>query len=334
MAITNSVLPLVLERAATVWPDNMTAADFIPNFDVLRGIQEQQTARLDFVNLPDGVDARIAWLNNCDISVEDCTDTCTFTGVEADALKKDISIDQCKQSTFSVKLDEWRDNLFGMSDAVAVNLNKVMVSQLEYVAQQAVVFLNAQDGTNEYTNGGAWTVDSSGTTIPSSAWDTTGIFGKLRTAAIKNRFTNPYLITGENLDYLMYMSETSQANGEGKGDARRIAQMPVYFDLFNVDTVNEDVLATYLLNRGAVAFLSKGYYPTTPQVLDGNHTRFSVRNRFFPQLIHDVERRVACDTGVWAEHWKVKARFDFELNPLGCTATRTGIIKLIKEAGI
>ena len=318
-----------------IWPDNMTAADFTPQFEVLRAIKEQQTARLQIVDLPTGVDARIAWLNNCDIAVDEtCADECTFSGPEADSYKKDLSIDQCIESTFSVKVDEWSDNLFGMSDAVAINLNKVMKAQLENIAAKAVTFLNANDGTNTYTNGGLWTVDASGTTIPANQWDTTAIFGALRRTALMNRFDNPFMITGENLDQLFYMSQTSQQNGEGKGDANRIAQMPTYFDLFNVDNTNTPDYVTYLLSRGTVAFMSKGFFSAQPQVMDGNHTRFSVRNRFFPDLVHDVERYNACSGGVWTENWKVKAKFDFALNPLGCTASRTGILRLIKESGI
>jgi len=252
----------------------------------------------------------------------------------AASYKKDLSIDQCIESTFSVKMDIWRDNAFAMSDAVAVNLNKVMVAHLENVTQKGIAFLNSNDGTNVYTNGGSWTVDASGTLIPAAQWDSTAIFGALVRAAKKNKFNNPYLISGENLDQLFFMSQTSAMNGEGKGDANRIAQMRAYFDLFNVDDVNDPDLVTYVMNRGAVAFLSKGYYGNAPQVLDGNMTRFSVPNRFFPQLIHDVEKYNGCVGGVWSEHYKVITRFDFELNPLGCTAARTGIMRLIKEAGI
>lgn len=335
MANTNSVLPLVLERATTIWPDSMTAADFTPNWEALKALSENDTARKDFINLPDGVDARIVWLDNCDIAVdESCSNDCTFTGVEAASYKKDLSIDQCIESTFSVKMDAWRDNAFAMSDAVAVNLNKVMVAHLENVTQKGIAFLNSNGGTNVYTNGGSWTVDASGTSIPAAQWDSTAIFGALVRTAKKNKFNNPYLISGENLDQLFFMSQTSAMNGEGKGDANRIAQMKAYFDLFNVDDVNDPDLVTYIMNRGAVAFLSKGYYGNAPQVLDGNMTRFSVTNRFFPQLVHDVEKYNACTGGVWSEHYKVITRFDFELNPLGCTAARTGIMRLIKEAGI
>ncbi|WP_196299627.1 hypothetical protein, partial [Streptococcus pneumoniae] len=82
---------------------------------------------------------RIAWMNNCDITVDtyDSTD-CTFSGPEADVTSMDLSIDQAKESTFSVPLDAYRDNIFGFADAVAVNLNKVQVAQAEAVASFCV----------------------------------------------------------------------------------------------------------------------------------------------------------------------------------------------------
>lgn len=335
MAITNSALPLVLRRASEVWPGNMSEKDFMPHIDTLYSIREQQTARLDYVNLPDGVDARIAWMNQCDLTVDTLVTTdCSFSGAEADTSKKDLTIDQAKQTTFSVPLDAYRDNLFGFADAVATNLNMTMVAQAEAVAQYAVGVINANLGVSTYNNGGAWVVSGTTNTVPAAEWESTAIFGRLQIAARKARFNNPYLLSGENLYQLAYMARTSAGNGEGSGDFRRINEMPIYNDIWNVDEVNDPHLLTYMIERGTFAFMSKGYYPTTPEVLNGNFSRFSVSNRFFPELIHDVETLTDCSSGVWKQHWKVIPRYKVEINPAGCTATRTGVIAFTKEAGI
>lgn len=335
MAITNSALPLVLRRASEVWPGNMSEKDFIPHIETLMAIRDQQTARLEYVNLPDGVDARIAWIDQCDLTVDTFVSTdCSFSGPEADTYKKDLTIDQVKETKFSVPLDAWRDNLFGFADAVAVNLNKVMVAQAEAVAQYAVGVVNANLGVNTYNNGGNWTIAGTTNTVPAAEWENTSFMGKLQIMARKARFNNPFLLSGENLYQLAYMARTSSANGEGKGDAVRIGEMPLYNDIWNVDDVNDPDLLTYMIERGALAFLSKGYYPTTPETLNGNFQRFSLANRFFPALIHDVETLTDCTSGVWKQHWKVIPRYKVEINPTGCTATRTGILALTKEAGI
>ena len=335
MAITNSVLPLVLRRASEVWPGNMSEKDFIPHIETLYALRDQQTAQIQLVNLPDGVDARIAWMTQCGLTVDNLVTTdCSFTGAEADTEKMDLSIDQAKQTTFSVPLDAYRDNLFGFADALATNLNMTMVVQAESVAQYCVGVMNANLGVNEYTTASGWTVSGTSTTIEASQWDSTAIFGRFQIAARKNRFNNPFLLSGENLYQLAYMARTSNGNGEGKGDFVRINEMPIYNDIFNVDEVNDPSLLTYMVERGTFAFASKGYYPTAPETLNGNFQRFSIRNRFFPSLIHDVETLVDCSSGVWKQHWKVIPRYKLFLNPTGCTATRTGVLAFTKEAGV
>lgn len=335
MSITAGVLPLVLAKSSVVWPNSMVEADFMPEYVTMQAIAAQQTANVSTINLPDGVDVKLTWLNNCDLTVDTCVDNvCTFTGAEADVSSQTLSIDQCKEVLFSEKIDIWRDNIYGQADAIAVNLNKAMKQHLEQVAQYSIGVINANLGVNEYTNGGAWTVNSTETLIPAGEWSDTGIFGKLRRAAKKNRLDTPYILDGENLDQLIYMAKTNAQNGEGKGDNFRAGEMPVYTDLFNVDEVNDPALITYLINRGALAFASKGYFPTVPEKLTDTYMRFSVPNRWFPQLIHDVEVNRTCTAGVWQDNYRVKARYKLFVNPTGCTATRTGMLAFTKESGI
>lgn len=343
MAITNSTLPALIMKSSTVWPNNMTQADFVPKIETLRAISAEQTANVSAVGLPDNPDVKVVWLNNCDLTVDACVDNvCTFTGESASSYTQTLSIDQCAQTEISESYDVWRENEFQMADAMAVNLNKAMKNQAEYVARYAVGVINTNLGTNEHDNQGTWTIDGNGDVeISGAEWDTTAIYGKLRRNAMKNYLDNPYILTGENLDQLQFMALTAQANADGKGDATRAGIMRSYFDLFSVDTVNTPDYWTYLINRGALAFASKGYFPavddpTNPrgaQVFSYGKARFSIRNRFFPQLIHDVEMFDACDTGVEKLHMRVKARYKVFVNPTGCTATRTGMLGF-KNTGI
>lgn len=331
MAITAGALPAILERASTRWPGNMSEVDFRPQIETLNAIREQQTAQLQTVNLPDGVDVKIVWMTQCDVAVDtyDSTD-CTFSGPEADVDSKTLSIDQAKESVFSVPLDAFRDNVFGFADAVSTNLLRTMVVQAEAVASYCVGIIDTNLGVNVYNNQGNWTVNGTNTEVAGSEWESTAIMGKLMMAARKNKMDNPFLLSGENLAQLAYMARTSQRNGEGPGDFVRISEMPLYNDILNVDDYNtvggNTTYKTYMINRGALAFASKGYYPTTPESLNGNFQRFSVANRFFPGLIHDVETLVDCTSGVWKQHWKVIPRYKLFVNPSGCTATRTGLL--------
>lgn len=342
MAITNSTLPHVLARATSLWPMNMSQSDFTPQFETLRAITENQTAQMQTVGLADQQDIRITWLNNCDLTVDACADNvCTFSGETASSYVQTLSIDQCIQTEISEPIDAWRDNEFGMADALAVDLLKAQKAHLESISQYSIGVINANLGVNEHDNMGAWTISGTSTQIPGAEWDSTAIFGKLRRNAIKNRLDNPFLLTGENLDQLQYMALTSQANADGKGDAQRASQMKAYFDLFNVEEVNDPNYITYMINKGSLAFASKGYFvrvddplqPRAPEVLNGNYSRFSIANRFFPSLIHDVETDVSCSSGVWKVNYRLKSRYKTFVNPTGCTATRTGMLAFT-NAGI
>jgi hypothetical protein len=347
MAITNSTLPALIQRATTIWPNNMTQEDFIPQIQVLEAIRAEQTARLEPVGLPDNPDVKAVWLNNCDLTVDACVDdVCTFSGESASSFVQTLSIDQCAQTEVSEPYDAWRENEFQMADAMSVNLNKVMKAQAEYVARYAVGVINTSAGVNEHTNQGQWVVNGTTTEVPFADFDNTSIYGKLRRSAVINRLSNPFILSGENLDQIQYMALTGQMNADGKGDAARANALRAYFDLFNVDSVNtvggETSYLTYMINRGALAFASKGYFPrvddpTNPrgaQAFTYGKLRFSIANRFFPNLIHDVEMFDACDTGVEKLHMRIKARYKVFVNPTGCTATRTGILRFKNMLGI
>jgi len=313
----------------------MVRADLVPQFVTLQAIAEQQTANLSVVGLPDNPDVKITWLNNCDLTVDACADNvCTFAGESVSSYVQTLSIDQCAQTEFSESFDTWRENEFGMAEAQSLNMLKAMKAHVESISQYAVGVIEANLGTNIHDNQGQWTINGDTVEVPGSEWETTAIYGKLRRNAVKNRLDMPYILTGENLDQLQYMALTNQANGEGKGDAARVNTLPAYFDLFNIEEVNDPLYVTYLINKGALAIASKGYFPRVDnpqapagsQVLDGNYERFSIANAFFPSVIHDVERVVSCPSGVWKENYRLKSRYKVFVNPTGCDSTRTGLL--------
>ncbi len=337
MAITASLQPVTLLKATQVWPDSMVEADFMPEYGVMTAIKKEQTAKVELVaNLPDERDGKITWLNQCDLEIEDCVDNvCTFSGPSASSFEQAFTIDQCKQTPFSEPIDRWRGNMFGLADAEAINLNTVMRDQLEYVSKYAVAVINANAGIN--TNlplGSGWDgVNTTQMTIPSNLIGT-ALYGYLRRNAKRNDLKNPYLLTGEALAQMNFLAETNAGNLDGRGDALRAGLMRIYEDHENIDEVNAPDLLFYMINRGALAFASKGYFPRissasdigNAEVLNGNYTRFSLANRWFPDLIHDVEREVSCASGVWSVHHRVKFRYKLFVNPTGCTAGKTGLL--------
>ena len=317
MAITASVLPLLLERVNGVWPDNQNNADLIPNIAVLEAIQENTTARIDqIISNEKDRDVKVTWVKACPPTPTDCADSCTFAGEEASTDSQVYALSQCKQTEFKVDIDGFYANEFEATDATARLLQAHLTAHADAAAQYAVSKLNDFAGTNVYDNRGA-------------------LFGALQRAAIKNKLLNPFMLSGENLHQEFFMAKTSQANGEGKGDANRIMTLKTYFDLFNIDDVNDEQWVTYMIALGAAAFSSKSYYSEAPVEIKGRdaHTRIAVKNRFFNGLTHDIQMTTSCSGGHTYEHWKIKSKFDVFRNPLGCVAGTTGFLKFIKPAG-
>lgn len=332
MAITASVLPLLLERIGGVWPDNQNNADLLANVETLNAIYENQTSRIDtIISNEKDRDVKVTWVKACPPTPVDCVDSCTFAGTEAATDSKTYALSVCKQDEFKVDIDGWYNNEFEATDATARLMMASFVGFAEQAAQYAVGRLNAYAGTPLYDNRGQWTINGTDLEIPAQYWNSS-LFGGLLRMATKNKLLMPYLLSGELLDQEFFMYRTSQANSDGKGDANRINTMRTYFDLLNIDEVNDPDYVAYMISKGAVAFASKGYYDTRPEEIGGRdaHTRFSIANPFFPPQIIDVQKTTQCSGGHTYEHYKMKSKYDVFQNPLGCVAGTTGIVKVVQ----
>lgn len=340
MAITNSDLPFILERVNGRWPNNRVQADYTPEVATLRSIIDNQTADIRAFGLPLEQASYVTWLLNCGQEPEACADDCDFSGPSASTFRQTLSIDQCIENSFSESYDVWYKNEFGMMDAVSSQLMRIMKDHLEAVEQYSVAVINANSGVNASTPIG-WTTAGTITTVPADQITSTAIYGPLQRNARRNRFDNPYLLSGEALAQLEYLAQTNAGNLDGRGDSARAAQFKKYFDLFNVDEVNDPNLDFYMIDMGILAFGSKGYWPlvgdpTNPrgaQEFSYGKMRFSVRNRWVPELIHDIQVEDRCTTGVDKQNWNVKTRYKTAAAPQGCLTDNTGILHYRVEAG-
>jgi hypothetical protein len=343
MAITNSDLPLILERVGGRWPNSRVQADFTPQTATLESIIKEQTADVRMFGLPDEQDLYVTWLLNCGQVPAACDTDCLHTGPSSSTFRETAKIDQCIQNTFQEPYDAWRSNEFGLKDALASQLQRLMKDHLEYVEQYSVGIINSNAGINSSVSNPLWTgTGTTVVTIPADQITSTAIFGPLMRNAVRNRFNNPYGLSGEALAQLDYLARTNSGNSEGKGDALRIQAMRMYFDYFNVDEVNDPNLDFYVIDRGTLAFASKGYFPLVgdpnnprgAEVFSYGKMRFSVRNQWVPQLIHDVEVYDSCTSGVESTTWTVRTRYKTLSAPEGCLADNTGILRFRVGAGV
>jgi hypothetical protein len=105
--------------------------------------------------------------------------------------------------------------------------------------------------------------------------------------------------------------------------------MRMYFDLFNIDSVNDPDLYTYLLSQGSLAMASKFYNPTTPE-RTFEFIRYTMPSRFVPGFVYDVFYNDECTTNDMIQHnFKVKLKADIFNNPEGCEAGNTGVLRFL-----
>lgn len=337
MAITSgdfsaSGLSAAMVKADRMWADSMLKPDYEANVDVVKAIQSEQNADVSILEDPDkDRDVKVTWVGLCNETAEDCTtDDCDIAGNELGSDSKTYSLTECKGHGFTVDEYKLRTNDYNMEDIVAkgMMLSDKVIS--EAIAGIAAARIESLKGTNLAPDAGTWNAVTSETDIAAANWDET-LFAYFYRAAIQNKMSNPWLLSGSNLFDESFLANLSKANGEGKGAYNLYNSMRKYFDLFNIDAANTPDLKTYMINRGAMAFASKNYFGETPIKYMDDH-RFSVPSRNIPGLRLDVIYKNRCSANTVKHDFYLKAKFDFFGNPTGCDATQTGVLAFNKTS--
>mgnify|MGYP000294799991 CR=1 FL=1 len=329
---TASQLAQALLKADRMFSDDMQKADFEANVDVWKAIKAEQNANVSI--LEDGEkerDVKVHWINSCATVVEDCdADDCDLDGAELGTDSKVYSMTQCKQSKFTVDEMVQRTNVYNMEDIVAKGFLKADRALSNTIAANAVAKIEAFKGTNQVSDGiGTPNGVSGDTDIAAADW-TERLFAYLYRVGIQNKFSNPFILSGTNLWEDQLVALLAEANANGKGAANLYKLMRKYFDLFNIDPTNAPDLKTYLINRGAIAFASKVHYGRIPTKYIEQH-RYIIPSRNLPGVEFDVFYTNRCSGNTIKHDFKLVAKYDYFLNPLGCDDTRTGVLAFNKS---
>lgn len=328
-------------KADAVWNDRIQKEDYTANVSILQGlISKIQTAKIKakFKSKKDVV-AEIAWINACEIDNQACSN-CDVEGTELSTNKEEYKLDICRESAFKVSESDYVDNLFEMQEVLAVGFVEAGNELDEYLAQQAVAWLNIAAGRNELGNVGPKIVSgiTGDTSIPPAYWNSS-LMGYLARGAIMNRFKNPHLFSGSNLFEQLWNAEKDQYNADGKGNWLKFGTMDINFDLFNIDQVNTPDLITYMVNRGAFAIANKAYYEgntSANPMVRFDAKQWSIPSRNLPGIMYDVLYKSDCEeadnfSSSYNHRFKLQVHAGMFLNPVGCTEERTGVLRFICE---
>lgn len=316
-------------KMAEIWDDAIQRQDYVAHTDPVKAILANQTANMS--GLKGGKDRTIdiGWINACEIADESCQ-ICTIDGEELSTNVQEVELSTCREAAFKVEEGIFRSNLFDAEEVIAKGFLAAAKELDEFWAATLVAFMNANPGVNAVTNGKG-VVAGTNTTIIPAFWDS-GLMGYFARVAASNQFVNPFLVSGNNLYESVWNAnyERGQAGDESK--ALKYGSMPIYFDLFNIDSINAD-LTTYLLHRGSIAFAAKNYYNERVRYMDEH--RWSIPSMNLPGVRYDVHYKDSCETegsyDAMTYQFKLRTFGDFFLNPTGCDSTRTGILTFTCE---
>lgn len=314
-------------KADSIWMDRIQKEDYVPQAEIVKCLIAQTTAKFGDLKGKKDPTVEVGWVNACDVSAASCTD-CTITGTELSTNVEEYYLNREQCAEFKVGEDAFRTNFFDFEDVVAKGLLKASLALDEYWAAQAVAVLNANVGVNE-SDGGKGTVSGTSTYVGAPYWNA-DLMGYFNRVSVQNRFKRPMLISGLNLYESIWTAEWEKCCENGIG---KFGSMDFCFDLFNIDSVNDPDYVTYMLNRGALAFVTKCYYQGSTAANPMKYMdqyRWSMPSFYLPGVCYDVHYENNCDDGDFFSHeFKLKTFGDIFLNPVGCTSTRTGILEFI-----
>jgi hypothetical protein len=143
---------------------------------------------------------------------------------------------------------------------------------------------------------------------------------------VKNKLGNTFLLSGDLLWTAQWKAAMEQANADGKGAANKFGALPIYHDLFNIDSVIGKKLL--MISPDSYALVTKTRYPDTPQpVMPGvNQARFTVGSPSLPGVRYDLIYAPVCSSDDIKHNFKLIARYDMFLNPIGCNLQRSGFL--------
>lgn len=321
-------LQIIVAKMDQMWRgDSLTKQQYIADTVVAQALLENQTATVGVLEGSKNTTAKVTWVNTCNIVSEDDGDICEFGGEELTSSCEDYTVSNGKKAGFTVNETELFDKTLSAEQIIADGIMRATAQLDQEISVAAAAFLDASAGKNLYTNRN-YTITNSNTVVPATAWNYT-LFPYLINAAKKNRFINPFIISGQLLSESDIMAQLNGANADGKGAQNAFNAFKRYYDLFNIDsTVGSEKL--FMLSGGSIAFASKTHYTGVRQY-DGWQV-FTVNSRNLTKrdgnpVVYEVWYKTRCANESVYHDFTIRSKFDWFLNPTGCVEPlSTGIL--------
>lgn len=321
--------------ADKMWADSAKNADYIAKADAGKALIENTTSQVSYLEDPKKEkEARIYWTKFCNSDVSTTTPNfCTFTGDEADATCKDYAISLEVSKAFTIDEANYVNSNLNVPEVYADNELKTLKALDEKMTKMLIAKLATFTSANQYQSAtGLGCSDETGewitTFIKPLNW-TPKVVPYLAKVAMMNKFSNAFVIDGENLYDIVANALLDAGNANGSGAAAAVKMMKIYSDLFNMEAVASG--KTYMVDRGATAFVNKSLWKgngaTNP--IDrgiGNQIKYSVPSKNLPGVTYDVYASKDCSAQYEKVNVLYHARFDLLNGAEGCDG-QTGVLE-------
>ena len=322
--------------------DGRIKQQFIPKMNIYNYLQSLQNPSLDirFNERPKkDYDVEIMWMNAC--SEFDMNDeSCLRGGDSPSTNAQTYTLEKRIVKGFTIHEDEFRDNEFEFDEAVAKTMLRIDKLITEEWSQYITARLNLFSGVNQVTVGKGTinAIDNTITDINPQDW-TADIMAYFSRVLQLNRFDNAALISGSNLYETLYVANAKRGDFDAGQDFQLWNDIPVWFDLFNVDSVNVNDLYTYLVSQGALAQVNKAWNPEYKAYMD--QIKWTQPSRFMRGMTYDVFYDNSCNPSHSARYpdeqvhnWKIVLTADIFSNPFGCDAVEDDGVVTGENSGI
>jgi len=322
-------LQVILVNSDKAWADNSTKKDYISYSETIKAVMAEQTASFpELEKMEKDEKVKIYWAADCSTTLADCDDDCNVGGAVPEAQCKEYELDICKKASFSVPEKYFRKSNLTREEVVALAMMKRMKELDEFLSQQAVAQIDSYAGVNQFA--GIGQIAGPITYIAPAYW-TADIMGYFAQVGLMNKFSNPYMIHGTNLWQSQWQANFNNLNQDQKDSLAKFGSMRAYWDPFNVDLVNTPDKVSYMIDKGAVAFVTKAYYPTNAPVeyLGAGQIRYSVESKNLSGVFYDVVYTNRCLQNEIYHDFTLYVTAGIFQNPLGCNADCTGVLKFV-----
>ena len=342
---TASTLSTVIETEDAIFGDARQKRLYMPKSVALQEIVKEQTARLDSVTASAINKIKVAFVNTNGITANDCpAPSCTPTGALLATDGVEYTLDQCTAAdNFKVEVvvganpySAYANGIIGYAQLVATGMLRQKKEIEEKMAAKSVSLTVGKAGVNADTYGeNGSVVTGTNTTIPAAYW-TANLFPFFQQEAELNRFANPYMIHGRNLNLYRLEAIPNAQNNNQRSQLADFELIESAWDPFTFGKLSLDRVSL-MIDAGAIAFANRNVYGRTVEEPMANTRAFSVPSISFPGVVDfDVEVTRVCEVVAvgtamvkkWFDVFSMKAPFyNIIANPANGLAGDTGVLK-------